>query len=137
MESVEVAPDFFDQGQALQQVPRQSLVNIARDEVKFKITKTIAMHLIWDLLLLAIMFTYWVKVKMTMAEKTSLLDPSVQTNMCQCWASVLLPFVVLKLLALAKHQTTPTIVYKRRYKLMAGVQMLAALAQIVCQAILY
>lgn len=60
----EVAPDFFEQGQALHQVPRQSLVNIARDRVKVRIIVTLSLNLIWDVFLAAMVIAYWVKLKL-------------------------------------------------------------------------
>ena len=48
MDAEEVEPDFFEQGQALNQVRRQSLVEIDRDRTKEKISKMIKIHMAFD-----------------------------------------------------------------------------------------
>lgn len=45
-----VDSDFFDRGQQLVQVPRQSVVEAVRDQVKIKLIKTITIHFVWDVL---------------------------------------------------------------------------------------
>ena len=93
------------------------------------------MHMLWDLFLCASVFIYWLKAEIDDTDDE--LAQSVKQSLCQCWASILLPFVVLKVVALAKRRTTPTLTYKRRYFVMCGLQMLAALALLICQAVVY
>ena len=55
--------DFFDRGNQLHVVPRRTLVEIGRDEVKKKITKAIAIHLLWDTFMFIGITIYWVRFK--------------------------------------------------------------------------
>ena len=101
----EVNADFFDQGQALHQVPRQTLVNAQRDAMKVKIVRVMTFNLLWDLILGLAAFAFWIQLKNT--DKIEVYDRGewyrvtpAKKNLCQVWCSVFLPFIIWKFVML-------------------------------------
>lgn len=106
-------------------VPRSTIIELGRDEVKKKITKMIMLHLLWDTFMCAGIFYIWIKFKLNRDETKENLQTradydTTAIELAQCAFAVLLPFCIAKALMLAYSRRVRTQVYKTRNKVING-----------------
>ena len=106
-----VDEEFFDQGQALNQIDRASLVEVARDEVKRKIMNTMIAHLLWDLANGLAIFIYWSKLQSYSCCDDN-ISFSLKRSLCQCWITIYAPFVIAKIYLLSMKDAMSTLKFK-------------------------
>ena len=107
-------------------VPRSTVVELGRDEVKKKITKMIMLHLLWDTFMCVGIFTIWIKFKSQRDEtkenpRTKADYDTTAVELAQCGFAVLLPFIIAKALLLAYSRRMRTLLYKTRNKVVNGI----------------